>query len=203
MSQLVTKTQLKAILGIPTADTTDDARLEAACDAATQQVQAECGRQFVQDSTATARVFVASSALYVEVDDFQTTSGLVVKTDDDNNGVFETTWASTDYQLEPLNGRLEGQAWPYTQLRAIEARYWPRWRGQALVQVTARWGWATIPAPVKQAAEIQALSIFKSADAPLGVAGFGDIGVVRLRQAMHPVAMSLLSQYKREPVMVG
>lgn len=203
MSQLVTKTQLKSILGIPTADTTDDARLESACDAATQQVQAECGRQFIQDSSATARVFVASSALFVEVDDFMTTSGLIVRTDDDNNGVFETTWASTDYQLEPLNGRLEGQAWPYTQLRAIEARYWPRWRGQALVQVTARWGWSTIPAPVKQAAEIQALSIFKAADAPLGVAGFGDIGVVRLRQAMHPVASSLLMQYKREPVMVG
>lgn len=203
MSQLVTKTQLKSILGIPTADTTDDARLETACDAATQQVQAECGRQFVQDTTATARVFVASSALFVEVDDFMTTSGLIVKTDDDNNGTFETTWTSSDYQLEPLNGRFEGQAWPYTQLRAIDARYWPRWRGQALVQVTARWGWSTIPAPVKQAAEIQALSIFKSSDAPLGVAGFGDIGVVRLRQAMHPVAMSLLSNYRRESVMVG
>ena len=203
MSQLVTKTQLKSILGIPTADTTDDARLETACDAATQQVQAECGRQFVQDTTATARVFVASSALFVEVDDFMTTSGLIVKTDDDNNGTFETTWASSDYQLEPLNGRFEGQAWPYTQLRAIDARYWPRWRGQALVQVTARWGWSAIPAPVKQAAEIQALSIFKSADAPLGVAGFGDIGVVRLRQAMHPVAMSLLSNYRRESVMIG
>lgn len=203
MSQLVNKTQLKAILGIPTADTTDDARLESACDAATQQVQAECGRQFVQDASATARVFVASSALFVEVDDFMTTSGLIVKTDDDNNGTFETTWASSDYQLEPLNGRFEGQAWPYTQLRAIDARYWPRWRGQALVQVTARWGWSTVPAPVKQAAEIQALSIFKAADAPLGVAGFGDIGVIRLRQAMHPVALSLLSQYRRESVMVG
>jgi hypothetical protein len=37
----------------------------------------------------------------------------------------------------------------------------------------------------------------------LGVAGFGDIGVVRLRQAMHPVAMSLLSQYRRDPVLVA
>jgi hypothetical protein len=56
---------------------------------------------------------------------------------------------------------------------------------------------------VLQAAQIQAVSIFKSADAPLGVAGFGDIGVVRLRQAMHPVAMSLLSQYRRDPVLVA
>lgn len=203
MSQLVTKAELKAVLGIPANDLVDDVRLEMACDAATQQVQAECNRQFVYDTVASPRIFVAESALYCPVDDFGTTSGLVVRTDDDNDGVFETVWLSTDYQLEPLNGRYQGQVWPYNVLRAIEARYWPRWRGQALVQVTARWGWATLPNPVKQAAQIQALSIFKSVDAPLGVAGFGDIGVVRLRQAMHPVASSLLMQYRRDPVLVA
>jgi hypothetical protein len=203
VSQLVTKGELKAILGISTADTLDDLRLEAACDAATAQIQAECGRTFIADVSASPRVFVAGSALVCEIDDIATTSGLIVKTDDDNNGTFETTWLSTDYQLEPLNARLSGQVWPYTQLRAIEARYWPRWRGQALVQITARWGWPAVPKPVLQAAQIQAVSIFKSADAPLGVAGFGDIGVVRLRQAMHPVASSLLSQYRRDPVLVA
>jgi hypothetical protein len=203
VSQLVTKGELKAILGISTGDTLDDLRLEAACDAATAQIQAECGRTFIADVSASPRVFVAGSALVCEIDDIATTSGLIVKTDDDNNGTFETTWLATDYQLEPLNARLSGQVWPYTQLRAIEARYWPRWRGQALVQITARWGWPAVPKPVLQAAQIQAVSIFKSADAPLGVAGFGDIGVVRLRQAMHPVASSLLSQYRRDPVLVA
>jgi hypothetical protein len=203
MSQLVTKTELKAVLGIPTDDITDDIRLDMACDAATQQVQAECSRQFTYDSAASPRLFIAESHLYCPVDDFGTASGLVVRTDEDADGVFETQWSSTDYQLEPLNGRLQGQVWPFNVLRAIDARYWPRVGGQALVQITARWGWAVIPNPVVQAAQIQALSIFKSVDAPLGVAGFGDIGVVRLRQAMHPVASSLLSQYRREPVLVG
>lgn len=203
MTTLVSTTELKAILGIPANDSTDDVRLQMAADAATQQIQAECNRQFIYDAAASPRLFIAESALYCPVDDFGTTSGLAVRTDDDNDGIFETVWATTDYQLEPLNGRLQGQAWPYNALRAIEARYWPRWRNQALVQITARWGWASIPSPVKQAAQIQAVSIFKSADAPLGVAGFGDIGVVRLRQAMHPVASSLLSQYRREPVLVA
>jgi hypothetical protein len=203
VSQLVTKGELKAILGISTGDTLDDLRLESACDAATAQIQAECGRQFITDAAVSPRVFVAGSALVCEVDDISTTSGLVIKTDEDNNGTFETTWVATDYQLEPLNARLEGQVWPYTQIRAIDARLFPGRRGQALVQVTARWGWPAVPKPVLQAAQIQAVSIFKSADAPLGVAGFGDIGVVRLRQAMHPVAMSLLSQYRRDPVLVA
>jgi hypothetical protein len=37
----------------------------------------------------------------------------------------------------------------------------------------------------------------------LGIAGFGDIGIMRLRQAMHPVAIALLHQYRRDPVMVA
>ena len=206
--RLVTEDDLKELLGI--GDTVDDNRLTLAADAATQMVQAYCDRHFVQQAAATARVFVASTPWLVEVDDISTTDGLVVKTDEDDDGVFETTWATGDYQLEPLNGKMGGQTWPYTRLRAIQSREWPSDFGQAVVQVTARWGWANpgdanlyIPQPVIQAAQIQGVSIFKSADAPLGIAGFGDIGIMRLRQAMHPVAAALLAPYRRDPVLVA
>ena len=206
--RLVTEDDLKELLGI--GDTVDDNRLTLAADAATQMVQAYCDRHFVQQAAATARVYVASTPWLVEVDDISTTTGLVVKTDEDDDGVFETTWATGDYQLEPLNGKMGGQTWPYTRLRAIQSREWPSDFGQAVVQVTARWGWANpgdanlyIPQPVLQAAQIQGVSIFKSADAPLGIAGFGDIGIMRLRQAMHPVAAALLAPYRRDPVLVA
>jgi hypothetical protein len=201
MSQLVTSTELKAILGIT--DSYDNDRITTACDAATQMIQAECDRQFFLDTNASARVFVRQTWQTVEVDDIGTTSGLIVKTDDDADGVFETTWAAGDYQLEPLNGQLAGQTWPYTRIRAVEAREFPADYGRALVQITARWGWPTVPPAVKQAAQIQATALFKAADAPLGIAGFGDIGVMRLRQAMHPVALALLAPYRRDPVLVA
>lgn len=211
VTRLIEPEQLKAVLGISYSDSIDDARLIAACDAATSMIQAHCDRQFIAETSATTRVFVASTPWIVEVDDISTTTDLVVKTDEDDDGVFETTWASTDYQLEPLNGRLSGQAWPYTKLRAVESREWPLEYGRSMVQITARWGWATsdatvvdyLPAAVTQAAEIQATSLFKSTDAPLGIAGFGDIGVMRLRQAMHPVAMALLMPFRREQVLVA
>ena len=208
--RLVTEDDLKEILGIAVADTTDDNRLTMAADAATQMVQAYCNRHFVQQATVSARTYVASTPFLVEVDDISTATGLIVKTDEDADGVFETTWASTDYQLEPLNGKLGGQNWPYTRIRAIKSREFPFDYGQALVQVTARWGWANpdaiddyVPHPVEQAAQIQGVSIFKSAEAPLGIAGFGDIGIMRLRQAMHPVAMALLAPYRKEQVQVA
>lgn len=201
-NQLVTKSELKALLGI--SDAVDDSRIDMACDSATQMVQAECDRTFFADTTASPRVFVMSTPWVCEVDDISTTTGLIVRTDDDDDGTFETTWTVTvDYQPEPVNGRLNGQPWPYTSIGAVGAREFP-WDGRRpLVQVTARWGWPAIPAPVSQAAQIQAVSLFKSADAPLGIAGFGDIGVMRLRQAMHPVAAALLAPYRRDPVLVA
>lgn len=201
-NQLVTSSELKALLGI--SDMVDDTRVSMACDSATQMIQAAVGRQLFQDSQVSARVFIASTYWLCEFDDVSTTTGLILKTDDDADGTFETTWTlGTDFQLEPLNGQLSGQSWPYTSARAIGARNFPFYGGQALVQVTARWGWATVPYPVKQAAQIQAASLFKSPDAPLGIAGFGDIGVMRLRQAMHPVAAALIAPYRRDPVLVA
>lgn len=212
IERLVAPETLKTILGIPQSDTTDDDRLDMAAEAATQMIQAHCGRYFFATDTATARIFRADTPWLVEVDDISSTVDLVVKTDEDEDGVFETTWAAGDYQLEPLNGLLSGQNWPYTRLRAIKSREWPIDGPQALIQITARWGWRNddptlaneyLPHPVQQAAEIQGVSLFKSADAPLGIAGFGDIGIMRLRQALHPVAMALLAPYRKDPVLVA
>ncbi len=212
VADLVELSEIKEVLGI--ADSVDDDRIQHSIDAATTLIQAYCGRQFLADDDVSARLFVASSPWIVHVDDISTDTGLIVRTDEDEDGVFETTWSASDYQLEPLNHRLSGQPWPFTSLRAVNVREWPRDYGRALVQVTARWGWnlaATpggtiheeLPRAVREAAKIQTVSLYKSADAPLGIAGFGDIGIMRLRQAMHPVAMALLAPYRKDPVQVA
>jgi hypothetical protein len=207
-NRLVTEDDLKEILGI--SDAVDDNRLTMAADAATTMILSYCDRDFfVSSTTPSPRVYVADHWSYVEVDDISTTDGLVVKTDDDEDGTFETTWSATDYQVAPLNGRLSGIEWPYTRIDAIDAREFPYNGRQALVQITAVWGWHAddptddyIPHPVLQAAQIQATSIFKSVDAPLGIAGFGDIGIMRLRQALHPVAIALLAPFRKDPTLV-
>jgi len=212
MAQLVEASDLKTILGI--SDTVDDARLEAVALAAQEMVQAYCGRQFIADDVASARVYYADTFRFVEIDDIACPEGIVIKTDEDDDGIFETTWADSDYDLWPLNRKLSGQTWPWTRVQAVAARDFP-WGKRPTVEVTARWGWPIqncgesgntqqgVPDAVYQAAQIQGVSIFKSADAPLGIAGFGDIGIMRLRQAMHPVAMALLAPYRKDPVLVA
>lgn len=192
---------VKQALGID--DTVDDVAINLAVEASTAMIEQYCGRQFTQDTTATARIYVATNPNLVHVDDISTTSGLLLKTDPGADGSFDQTWAASDYQLEPLNGKIAGQTWPYHTIRAISSLYFPWDGGQALVQVTARWGWPAVPTAVKQAAIIQTITVFKSPDAPFGATPFQDTGILRLRSSLHPTAAALLSEFRIDPVQVA
>lgn len=155
--------------------------LDMAINSASREIDEHCGRVFYDTGSATARVFVAERHNIVRVDDFHTTVGFVLKSDEGADGVFETTWSAADYQLEPLNGLVNGRTWPYSRIRAVKNRAFPRDPfKRALVEVTARWGWASPPAEVKQACAIQAHRILRRSETPEGVAGFGEFGAVRL-----------------------
>lgn len=194
-----TLAELKSYLKIT--DSAEDAELDQALSSASRGIDKYCDRSFGKDTSATARVYYSDSAYLVRVDDFHTTAGLVVKTDAGDDGTYETTWASTDYQLEPLNGMVDGETgWPFSRIRAVVGNFPPCPRRPA-VQVTAQWGWTAVPAPVKQACLIVAAETFKLATAPFGVAGFGDFGAVRVRD--NPMAVRKLDPYRRAMVRVG
>lgn len=160
----------------------------------------------------TPRRYVSNDPWLVETDDMSTFDGMVVLSDYAGDGTFGTEWGVQDYQLEPVNGIMMGQAgWPFTKIRAIRSLYFPVWGGiafprpytQALVQVVARWGWAAVPSDVQQAAIIQSVSTFKAADVPFGASPFGEVGIVRLKQALHPTAERLLEDYRDDPVLIA
>ena len=192
--------ELKARFSIEN-DTRSDAALIAALEAASRGIESVCDRQFNRVDVASARIYRSDFYSFANVDDFYTTTDLVIATDEDGDGVFEQTWTAADYQLEPLNGINEGQTgWPFSKLRTVGARgFRCGWR--ASLQVTARWGWTAVPAPVRDACLIVAGELFKLKEAPFGVAGFTDYGAVRVRE--NPVAMKQLSPYVRYKVMVG
>jgi hypothetical protein len=158
------------------------------------------------------RHFVSNDPWLVEVDDISTTAGLIVQSDYAGDGTFGTFWQESDFQAEPVNGILNGQAgWPITAIRAIRSLYFPVWGGisyprpytQALVSVTARWGWAAVPSDVNEAAIIQSIATFKGADVPFGATPFGETGVVRLRQSLHPTACLLLDPYFENDALIA
>jgi hypothetical protein len=175
MTLYASTAQIKAALHVT--DAIDDSLISMAGSAASELIDGYCGRSF--GTVTEVRYFAADDALVLQVDDIATTSGLIIQTSDFDPPQWEVTWATTDYQLEPLNGKAEGLTWAYTRIRAIGDYMWPGLVGEVGVKVTATYGWPAIPSAVTQAAVIQAMRIFKRLDTPLGVT-YGELGAIRV-----------------------
>ena len=195
-----TRNQVKAALRIGTADTLDDDLIDNCVGAASRLIDGYCNRRFWQSGTAEARVFQAEDSFYCSIDDIAGTA-LTLKTSTQADGTFDLTWSRSDYQLEPLNGNLDGLTWSYDKIRAVGDYLFPtvnaNYGEQALVQVTAIFGWPSVPEPVTQATIIQASRIFKRYDSPLGVVGFGDLGQIRVSRYLDPDMAQLVEPYRR------
>jgi hypothetical protein len=195
-----TRNQVKAALRIGTADTLDDDLIDNCVGAASRLIDGYCNRKFWQSGTAEARVFQAEDSFYCSIDDIAGTA-LTLKTSTQADGTFDLTWKVSDYQLEPLNGNLDGLTWSYDKIRAVGDYLFPtvnnNYGEQALVQVTAVFGWPSVPEPITQATIIQASRIFKRYDSPLGVAGFGDLGAIRVSRFLDPDMAQLVEPYRR------
>lgn len=180
----------------------EDAALTNALTSASRDIEKFCKRQFNKTTTATARVFEPISPKLALIDDFHTTTDLVIATGDGDD-TFGTTWTTADRQLEPLNGIRDGESgWPYWRIRARNGQTFPASTvGGATLQVTAQWGWNAVPASVKEACLALAEETYKLKDAPFGVAGFGDMGVVRIRE--NPKIAAMLARYRVDAVLVA
>ena len=180
-------------------DSVDDTLLELSVESASRQIDGACDRIFYNAGTAT-RVYLPTDPYQTEIDDLISLTTL--KTSSAADGNFDVTWSATDYELQPLNGRSGGAYSPYTDIKAIGDYLFPVWTtnttnsNEATVQVTGVWGWSAVPTAIKQATIILGLRQFKRYDSPLGVAGFGDIGAIRVGR-LDPDVEALIHPFKK------
>tara|TARA_R110000868_G_scaffold71032_6_gene208508 strand:- start:2436 stop:3032 length:597 start_codon:yes stop_codon:yes gene_type:complete len=193
MTAYATLAQVKAALRIT--DTVDDTLIEMARVSASDLIDGYCGRTFTASGTVT-RVFAPADNYVLQTDDLAGTA-LTITSSTGADGVFDVTWKASDYQLEPLNGVSNGQAVPFTRIRAIQDYLWPTAGGEATVRVTGVFGFPSIPLVITQAAVLQSSRIFTRLQSPLGVAGFGEMGVVRVTRALDPDVAALVEPYRR------
>lgn len=151
----------------------DRANLEVAIEAASRWIDQQLDTRFY--SAAETRYYTACWPDLVYVDDFVSLTTL--RTDDDGNGVYETTWSATDYWLEPRAAALVGR--PYRQIRRRDAGNYSFPIGVDYgVEVTGVFGYATtVPAPIKQATLLLAHRLWMRKDAVFGVIGTPGLGV--------------------------
>jgi hypothetical protein len=204
-----TAAELKARFGIP--DSLEDTLVDSALDSVSRSIDRHCDRIFYITGSTTA-TFVATNPYCLTPADTDVWLGDIVtitslKTDASGDGVFETTWAATDYQLWPVNAASRPEVEPYTEIRAVGTQTFPvpyAYSQQRInrVQIVGTFGWPVqTPPAVKEACLILAAESFKLKDAPFGVAGFGEFGAVRVRD--NPLAAKKLGPYQRYPVLVA
>lgn len=187
-----TLAQVKSALRIN--DTIDDSQLELAIESASRLIDGYTNRSFWAAGSA-VRYYAAQDNFITEIDDLVTLTSVETSSDADNS--YDTLWASTDYQLEPLNGISDGLPTPYTRIRAVGNFLFPTWASEALVKVTGVWGYAAVPTPITMACIIQSARIFKRPDSALGVAGFGDMGVMRVSSRLDSDVAQLVEPYRK------
>lgn len=182
-----TLAELKTRLGIT--DTDDDSVLEAVIEATSRLIDGYCKRRFYTTAADETRYFTATSSGEVFVDDLLSVTSIA--TDASGDRTYGTTWATTDYDLDPINAALDGRAYTHVRTRYSGANTFPSY-AQA-VKIVGKFGYSsTTPDVVNEACLIQAARLFKRRDAPFGVAGVGDLGEIRLVSALDPDVRLLL-----------
>jgi len=182
---------VKAYLGIPSAESSQDTAIAAAVDAADESVDGMCNASF--GSTTAARVYRPATRSVVITDPFYTLSGLAVRTDTANDGAFPNLLTLTDDYI------VEGNLAPFHTIRAVSGSFPTYSSERPTVQVTASYGdqlSTGVPYAVQQASLILAARYYQRRSSPLGITtGFQDWGPMRISRSDPDVAL-LLQRYR-------
>ena len=184
----------------------DTSELDDVITSVSRMVDRFCGRHFYQ-ATATQKFFDSDDSESIDFGPYGDLVSATAVAYDDDDGTYESTIAATDYQLTPQGATTRGPiSEPFTGLRVLSGVSLPLAPASSgrtgLVRITGTWGWPAVPVEVKQATRILVAEVYKLSDAPLGVAGFGEFGVVRVQRQMPARAIQLLQPF-RHPANVG
>lgn len=194
---------LKDVLSIDQTDTRDTEMLEAAIESASRQIDAHCGqgRKFWQDTSAVARKYFPSSNRWLLVDDISTVTGLLVKVDTSDDGTFDTSLTiTTDFDVHPVNAAAELPVQPWTTIRLLDGTFTSfvgLSSGRPSVEVTAKFGWVSVPDQVERACVFQAKNVFKAPDTMYGSFQLAEEGSALRVPSMDPVSRALLEPFVR------
>lgn len=165
--------------------TANDDELALAVTAASRAVDRACNRQFGLVAAPEERWYPPKwdrrrCRYVVAIDDLQTTTGLEV------GGV---AFDSATHRLEPRNAPVKGRPWTLLVLESDP--------GDELL-VEARWGWTTVPDPIKQATLLQGNRFAARRSSPFGVAGsLQDGSELRLLARVDPDVAVTLAPFRR------
>jgi len=191
MPAYTTRAVVKTYLGIPAGTATEDDPIDAAIDAAEQEIDNYTGRSFAVPGSASSKVYRPTNDRVVMVDDIAQLTSLVVKTDTADDGTYDTTLTITSEFV------LDGNDAPYRIIRRVDGSSFPRpLSGRATVEVTAYYGYGmSIPKAVVQASTVLGARLYQRRSSPLGFQAGLEGDAVRISR-IDPDVRALLSGYR-------
>lgn len=181
-------------------DRADDRELLGVCRSVSRWVDEWCDRVFARR---TVTIQVDTCGYYsLPVPDLVSVTTL--KTDDDRDGVFETTWSTTDYELQPVNAAVQLLPEPYTAIAAVGSRVFPIPTGYPgrppRAQIVGVLGWPSLPPGVAEAAEMIGADYLAATGMKFGMLSFGDYAV---RARMNGAALEMLRPHRKYGIQAG
>lgn len=156
-------------------DTGEDAEVLVDLTAVSRYIEKKLDRFFNKDVSDVARNYYGNGTRYLHTDDISASPTSVV-VDENRDGTVEETYASTVWQLYPLNAAKGPEPSPF---QAIYLPSWSTksvWPSGTLVTVTAKFGWPAVPEPIKRACiHLTAILRLETPRASRSVAETGEI----------------------------
>ena len=139
MNTYTTLSTIKSPAALDIRDNDQDARLLSLLEGVSREIDGHCRRHFyVLRAT---RLFDGDGSTTLRLPDLVSIDPDGLATDDDHDGIFETTWDESDYLLRPSNADPTGghdASRPYWRIDAVGNRRFTG--GSSAVRVTGEWG---------------------------------------------------------------
>ena len=190
--------EIKRWVDTTSVDAPDDAVLENIITSVSRYIDRGTWRRFYA-STET-RYYTAVRGDMLVVDDLLDITGVTgwIKTDSDGDRTYEDTWATTDYDLLPLNASLDSE--PYTLIEITpngDYRFPIINKG---VEIKASFGFsATTPPEIREACKMIVNSYYKRrfGESTSSVATVTAAGVVITPQDIPSEAAKIIASFRR------
>lgn len=194
-----TLAEVKADKNITSTNAGDDGVIEDMVEAASRWIDRQTGRRFwstVADSTDETRTYTPANAHRVYTDDILSITTL--KTDEDEDRTYETTWTTDDYDLLPENATLEGRPYTWIEVSPLGDYSFPKHRKS--VQIVGKFGFSdTPPDDIKQACIMIVVTMYNSryGAGTTGSATITGAGVVITPSDIPSGAKMIVDHYRR------
>jgi len=173
----------------------DQTAIESAITAISRAIDDITARRFF--ATTETRYFTADRHDYLRVYDLLSITADKLLTDEDGDRVYEQIWATTDYDLMPLNASLDGE--PYTWIELTPNGDYSFPLVSKGVSINGSFGYSsTTPPAIEEACLLATHRLMKRASTPLGVSAntnLGQVNVIIKTLAADPDIMGLIMPY--------